>query len=360
MKEEYLCLGLMSGTSLDGVDLCLARFRPGSWEDFEIVEAETRGYPDSWRARLKGAFEASGGDSEELVQLHEDYGTYLGKLVKSFLSDRGVDGVDLIASHGHTVHHRPDLGLTRQVGSGKAICEETGVTVVSNFREQDVKLGGQGAPLVPIGDELLFKGYEVCLNLGGIANLSFSSEGKRLAFDIVPVNLVLNHYAVSKLGLPYDDGGSTAREGDLVPALLDVLNALEFYDKALGPKSLGYEFVVDTIFPLLENSGVSSTADVLRTFTEHAACQIAKTLKGTGKSRVLVTGGGAYNTFLVERIRTLSGFDEVCVPDPEIVEFKEALIFGLLGVLRLEGINNCLSSVTGAQRDHCSGDLHQK
>ena len=176
------------------------------------------------------------------------------------------------------------------MGCGAAIQRVTGITTVSNFREQDVKLGGQGAPLVPIGDELLFDGHEVCLNLGGIANLSFRDDGgSRIAFDVVPVNLVLNHYA-AKLGLPYDAAGASARTGTTCPSLLANLNGLDFYDQA-GPKSLGYEFVVSTVLPLLGASKDLTVEDLLSTFTEHAACQISRTLKKTGKSKVLVTGG---------------------------------------------------------------------
>ena len=293
-KDEYVCLGLMSGTSLDGVDLCCVRFQLAALGDFEVLAAETRAYPEAWRTRLKDAFEAEGSESLEIQDLHLAYGEYLGGLVHSFLEDNRSnlpkDGVDLIASHGHTVHHRPDLGVTVQVGCGAAIQRVTGITTVSNFREQDVKLGGQGAPLVPIGDELLFDGHEVCLNLGGIANLSFRDDGgSRIAFDVVPVNLVLNHYA-AKLGLPYDAAGASARTGTTCPSLLANLNGLDFYDQ-VGPKSLGYEFVVSTVLPLLGASKDLTVEDLLSTFTEHAACQISRTLKKTGKSKVLVTGG---------------------------------------------------------------------
>ena len=360
-------VGLMSGTSLDGVDLCCARFDTSKLEDFEILAAETRPYPKAWRSRLKDAFQSGGVDSDrDLQDLLREYGEYLGDLVKDFIASRGIERVDLLCSHGHTIHHKPDEGVTTQIGCGGRINEVTGIRTVSNFREQDVvQYGGQGAPLVPIGDALLFKSHDVCLNLGGIANLSFHCKGedKRLAFDIVPVNLVLNHFA-SKIDpkAEYDDGGAHARAGKLNEALFRELNALSFYQQK-GPKSLGYEFVAGTILPMLEDrdtdkvDGALDARDVLRTFTEHIAHQIGRTLNATGLGDVLVTGGGAYNDYLLERLRARTDL-RVCVPDKDIVEYKEALIFGLLGVLRVRGINNCLASVTGARYDHCRGDVY--
>ncbi len=358
LPRDYTVIGVMSGTSLDGVDLCCVHFNSGNLENnFTIVAAETKDYPDSWRSRLKGAFDL---DSKSLSDLDFVYGTFLGDLVKSFVEENagklGKGSVDLIASHGHTIFHKPDEGITVQIGSGQCICAAAKIQTVCNFRLQDVQLGGQGAPLVPIGDEILFREYDVCLNLGGIANLSFQDkDGRRLAFDICPVNLVLNRFA-SKLGLPYDDGGELAKKGKLSEALYDQLNRLEFY-RQTGPKSLGYEFVVVTILPLMSLFELD-VCDVLHTFTEHIAYQIGKTLRGTEKRNVLVTGGGAYNSYLIERVKTHTPGVDVCLPSDEIVNYKEALIFALLGVLRIEGINNCLASVTGAERDHCSGCVY--
>ena len=217
---------------------------------------------------------------------------------------------------------------------------------------QDVALGGQGAPLVPIGDELLFKEYDYCLNLGGFANISTNQDAIRIAYDVCPVNVVLNTYA-QKLGAAYDDGGAFAKAGTINYKLLNELNNLDFYNKS-HPKSLGIEWVQDIIFPLLQKSSVSDI-DIISTFTEHIAIQLASQFEEN--TTILVTGGGAYNSYLLERVNKQKTLF-LKIPEPEMVEFKEALIFGLLGVLKLENLPNCLASVTGAQEDHSSGMLY--
>ncbi len=340
----------MSGTSLDGMDLAACDFelKDSKWH-FEIVEAETVSYSQEWETRLMKAPSLSG---VELTELHSKYGEFVGKTVDHFMKRTGFSP-DLIASHGHTVFHQPEKGFTLQIGNGAEIAAKTQITTIADFRMGDVALGGQGAPLVPIGDEHLFPEYDFCLNLGGFANVSYREDEKRIAYDNCPVNIVLNFYA-QKLGIPYDKDGATGATGRIHLPLLNKLNKLSYYSQ-LPPKSLGREWVEKEFFPLVESFPIPGP-DKLRTIYEHIAIQIAKISSDNGK--LLITGGGAYNSFLIERIKTLSSL-EVTLPDPRIIEYKEALIFAFLGVLRIQNKINCLSSVTGASKDSSCGIIFE-
>ena len=288
---KALAIGLMSGTSLDGLDICLAEFEKQDTWTFQILKAETLSYSKDWEAQLRNSIHLS---SEDLLELHSEYGFYLGQQVKKFIHQHRLENIDLIASHGHTVFHQPKRKFTLQIGDGKAIKLETGLPVIYDFRSQDVLMKGNGAPLVPIGDELLFSGYSACLNLGGFSNISLRSEGKRIAFDIAPVNIVLN-YLAQQLHQSFDESGALAAKGKINETLLNQLNALDFYQIS-HPKSLGIEWCHQYIFPLLENI---ETVDSLATFTEHAAQQIANVINEYNIKDILITGGGAYNTFLI-------------------------------------------------------------
>jgi len=346
-----LILGLMSGTSLDGLDLALCSFieTDGQWQH-TIHIAETYPYHSIWLSRLKSA---ASEDGEGLALLHAEYGQYLGQQSNHFLK-KHKQKADYISSHGHTVFHRPDLGLTLQIGSGAAISGSTGIPVICDFRTQDVAMGGQGAPLVPIGDELLFRAYDYCLNLGGFSNISYHQAGKRLAFDIGPCNLVFNALA-SRLDCDYDEGGKIAATGTLNEELLHRLDALAHYEKT-GPKSLGREWVETEIMPMLDDFSLP-VPDLMRTLVEHVSSKIAEATAIIGNGKVLVTGGGARNTFLLERIRTKTT-SQLIIPGDLTLDFKEALIFAFLGLLRVQERNNILSSVTGSSSDHCGGCLY--
>jgi anhydro-N-acetylmuramic acid kinase len=352
IKTKYLIIGVMSGTSLDGIDLALISFNLDAGWSFKIIVAETVVYNEAWQDKLKHLVAFS---KEELSTLDKEYTLYLGEVIASFIKKNNIKTLDAICSHGHTALHRPENKLTYQIGNLPILAKILNQTIVCDFRVQDVALGGQGAPLVPIGDALLFQEYNYCLNLGGFANVSTKSNGSRVAFDICPVNIVLNKY-VSKLGLAYDDKGTLAKEGILCVPLLNTLNALEFYKESY-PKSLGLEWVNAIVFPIIDNFNLS-IIDVLRTVVEHVAIQISVILNQTKDASVLVTGGGVFNSFLMSRIKTLCN-NSIKTPSNEIVEFKEALIFGFLGVLKLRGENNCLSSVTGATKDHSSGKIFE-
>lgn len=349
-KQTYSVIGVMSGTSLDGIDLVYVDFYQDQTWQFKIHTAQTIAYSNGWQKRLGQSMNLS---KDALEKLNREYTLYLAEVILGFLEDHKISDVDFVASHGHTVFHQPEAGYTLQIGNLPLIAKLLNVKVVCDFRVDDVALGGQGAPLVPIGDALLFSRYDYCLNLGGFANVSFIENSKRIAFDICAVNTVMNHL-VSTIDLDYDKGGEIACAGSIERSLLNRLQRLPFYQKPY-PKSLGMEWVKSDVFPILDSYDIT-LADKLRTYVEHIAMQLSAIFKP--KTTVLVTGGGAYNTFLIQRTRALSAA-HIHIPDPLIVDFKEALIFGLLGVLKLNGEVNCLSSITGASKDHSSGRIYQ-
>ena len=358
-KEKYTVIGVMSGTSLDGVDLAHIDFtvQNNIWE-FEIVQSETVPYSTDWLNKLKIAVSLK---DAELEKINLDYTQLLSSIILNFIKKHDIKNLDAVCSHGHTVLHQPQDGLTLQIGNLPQIAALLNQTVVCDFRVQDVQLGGQGAPLVPIGDRILFSQYDYCMNLGGFSNVSFEHNGNRIAFDISPVNTVLNFYA-NQMDLDYDDKGAISRTGICNNALLNKLNNLDFYRKKY-PKSLGFEFVKETILPIM-NSYSIPVKDLLNTFTEHVAIQIALALDcfDTRKDKnktLFITGGGAYNEFLIERIQSHLPEMKIIIPSAEILEFKEALIFALLGVLKLRQEVNVLSSVTGALKNHSSGVIYQ-
>lgn len=352
-SNSYQALGLMSGTSLDGLDLCLARFREsdsGKWS-FEIVASQTIAYPSAWQNALATA---SGLSPLNFWALHKRYGGFLGKKAADFLS-AARQTADCIASHGHTIFHTPEKGITCQIGDGASIAATAGVDCVCDFRSTDVALGGQGAPLVPIGDELLFSQYDFCLNIGGFANISLPAQDGRIAYDICPANGVANFLMQQHTNQEFDKNGETGRAGKISQALLNALNSLAFYHIA-PPKSLGWEWNEAYLLPLLHNSGLSPE-DKLRTFYEHVAYQIARSLPAGKPRKLLITGGGAYNQFLIERLAAHTAH-QLCLPQPEIIDFKEALVFAFLGTLRLAKRANCLVAATGAEKKHSAGAIY--
>jgi anhydro-N-acetylmuramic acid kinase len=349
-EKKYRVVGVMSGTSLDGLDLALCQFSfcDEAW-NFEIEKGITIPYSPDWKQRLGNAQFLN---AFEFVQLHNDFGQYIGQKVNEFICDG--ETVDFIASHGHTVFHEPKKGITCQIGAGTNIAVASKLKVVSDFRILDVALGGQGAPLVPIGDEYLFHHYDACVNLGGFANISFkNSAGERVAFDISPINIVLNQLMEDYYSKPYDDNGAQGKIGECNTELLQQLNGLVYY-KIEGPKSLSREWVENQFVPVIKTHDFISHQDILTTCYYHFAYQLAEVFSKYSLNRVLFTGGGAYNAYLLNLLKSISAI-EIVVPDKEIIEFKEALIFAFLGVLRVEEINNCLSTVTGAKKDNCGG-----
>ncbi|WP_420574813.1 anhydro-N-acetylmuramic acid kinase [Kordia sp.] len=346
---SYKVIGVMSGTSLDGIDLAYIHFEKKKKWTFSILHAETIPYAKVLENQLREAIHY---DKNRLAEFDTTYTKYLAETIKLFINTHKITSIDAVCSHGHTALHQPENGITYQIGNQEVLAQLIQQKVVCDFRVQDVEFGGQGAPLVPIGDELLFSEYDYCLNLGGFANVSFHKEGKRIAYDICPVNIVLNKYA-KQLGFEYDDRGNLAKSGEYLMALGTELNNLPYY-KQKPPKSLGLEWVQKEIFPRLE-AFKRKEIDILRTFTEHVAKQIARSFQI--RSKILVTGGGAYNDYLIKRIQY---HKEVSIlkPSAELIEYKEALVFGFLGILKMRNEVNCLKSVTGATQDHSSGKIY--
>ncbi len=353
----YRVIGVMSGSSLDGLDIAFIEFEEQSakWQ-FQIREAVCYPYPAEWVAQLRNATSLSARDH---AILHADLGHYIGKAVNRFIDEKALHyQVALISSHGHTSFHIPPH-VTVQLGDGAAIAAETGLPVVSELRAMDVALGGQGAPIVPMGERLLWNNTALFLNLGGIANISVNAASNYIAYDICPANRVLNLLAAEK-GMEYDDGGRMAASGNLNDGLLDTLNALGYYSKPY-PKSLANDFGSDEVYGIIQSAGLT-LEDRIRTFTEHIAVQVVRALEphahllGTSPS-LMITGGGAFNSFLVSRIRLLLEPLRVAVelPDDSIIKYKEALIMGLLGVLRWRDEPTTLASVTGASRNSVGG-----
>lgn len=343
----------MSGTSLDGLDIayCVFEQPAGAWK-WQILQAETIPYSPQWKAHLEKVYQAS---ARDYMQTHADFGTYMGDAVNNFIQKHGIDKEKIlaIASHGHTIFHEPTKGFTTQIGCGAHISAGTGLRTVCDFRSLDVALGGQGAPLVPIGDKFLFSGYDAFLNLGGFANISFQRQDKHLAFDICPVNFVLNSLC-SSLGKEYDKNGKEAEKGLINNTVLQKLNGLDFYLQK-HQKSLGREWVEEHIFPVLQKMDIPQ--DALATFVEHIVEQIHQVIEKNKLKSILVTGGGVFNTFLMKQLKAKTQA-QIQTPDPLLVNYKEALIFAFLGLLRLYNQANTLSSVTGASKDSVGGAIY--
>lgn len=341
----------MSGTSLDGLDIAFCEFRKvdKKWE-YKIKEADTMEYDSYWKNELSNANNLS---AESFLILNNFYGEYLGGQINDFIK-KVNEKPDLIASHGHTIFHQPEKKFTFQIGSGASIFAKTKITTVSDFRTLDVALGGQGAPLVPIGDKLLFSDYDYCLNLGGFANISFESGGRQIAFDICPCNVAIN-FMVNKLGLNMDKDGEIAKGGAVNKKLLEQLNNIVYYSMG-HPKSLGKEWFDNEFVPIIINTNLV-VADVLRTIYEHIAQQIVNVVK-KNEGKILITGGGTFNRFLISLIQEKTK-TSIIIPENDLINFKEALIFAFLGLLKYLGEPNCLASVTGASLDISGGVIYK-
>lgn len=351
LSNTYNVIGLMSGTSLDGLDMayCTLTRTSDSWR-FKIHEAITIKYSFTWKHKLSTAHLLRGG---ELLALDVEYGKYLGEAVKNFIQTQKLKRVDFISSHGHTVFHQPERGFTFQLGQGNALREVSGLPVVYYFRSLDVSYGGQGAPLVPIGDRYLFGDYDYCVNLGGIGNISMEVRGKRIAFDFCFVNMGLNYLAAKKRD-DFDKDGQRAKQGKINVPLLTRLNKINRKLRKKRP-SLGREFFEEYIKPLLDDESIS-IEDKLRTCCESVATEFDLAISPKRNLRVLVTGGGVLNSFLMDCIKLkVAHRAELIVPPLQILKFKEALIFAFLGVLRVRNEINSLKSVTGANRDSSGG-----
>jgi len=354
--QKYRVIGMMSGTSVDGLDIAYCEISTDKWEkaDFSLLASRMIPYPENFKRSLIESISLPG---QQLTYLDIELGEWIGDQLVSFISDNAISRC-LVASHGHTVFHQPEKKFTLQIGNGQVIHRKTGFPVIYDFRVLDVCYGGQGAPLVPIGDELLFSEYDFCLNLGGFANVSYNN-GKRRAFDIGAVNIVLNELT-SIIHSPYDENGNIARGGNLIHNLNEELHQIPFYNTP-PPKSIGKEWVEQKVMPVInkfiKNNPVE---DIISTFTTHTGEIIAKTIYNLCTENkldptVFTCGGGSHNSFLLEVIASNLPGGQMVKPDSKIIDFKEAIVFGLMGVLRSLGLPNCLMSVTGASKDTSGG-----
>jgi anhydro-N-acetylmuramic acid kinase len=349
--ESFDVIGLMSGTSLDGLDIAHCKFMFDDKWHFNLTHHVTVPYSKEQKYELANLENES---AINYVLFHSKFGKLIGNEVNKFIEKNKITNVDFVASHGHTVFHQPKNNLTTQIGCGAQIAATTGIETICDFRTKDVALGGQGAPLVPIGDELLFSAYDYCLNLGGIANISFKAKGKRISYDLAMANMV-NNYICSLEGIEYDDKGKLGASGNFNQNLYNHLNAIPFFSKS-HPKSLGKENFNNNFKPILDKYDISN-ADKLNTFGKHLAHQICKIISCNMAKKVLVTGGGAFNAFWISEIKSTTNA-QIIIPENKIIEYKEAVIFGFLGVLRKKQLVNCLASVTGAKEDSIGGTIY--
>ena len=351
MTKDFNVIGVMSGSSLDGIDIAFCRFyeKNNSW-GYSIELADTINYSDEWKTFL---IDTSNVSIEEFLSRNVKYGKFLGDVINGFIKKYNIK-VDLIGLHGHTIFHNPEKGFSVQLGSGQAVAVATGIPTVSDFRTKDILLGGQGAPLVPIGDALLFSEYDYCVNIGGIANVSFEEGNSRKAFDICPANQLLNYLSLKK-NFPYDKGGNLSRKGKFNDTLFKILNNDKYYKLPI-PKSLSNEYVKETFIPILDKFDIP-VEDKLNTVVKHIAYQIGNSItsKSNGKN-ILITGGGAHNSYLIESVREMTKL-EVIIPEKQIADFKEALIFAFMGLLRKLDKKNCLAAATGAEKNSSTGNI---
>ncbi len=353
--RKYEIIGLMSGTSMDGLDIAHVRFEKNKSDEWSylLLNSETFEYSNELISKLTNATLIN---VPSFLKLNKELGQTFGDLINQFLHKYQIEKtkIDAIASHGHTTFHQPQNGFTSQIGCGSTISFITGIPVINDFRSKDVIAGGQGAPLVPIGDLLLFnKTADSFLNIGGISNISFKVNNQMIAFDICPGNLPMNKLVQSK-GMNYDKNGELAKSGEINFFLLDLLNRLEYYEQH-HPKSLGTEWLENSFYPLIKFD--KDIENNLRTVIEHVSFQIASTLNQNNLKSVFITGGGAKNGFLIERLKHYFK-GQVIIPEEQIVDFKEAIIFSFLGALYLDKKTNTLSSVTGASKNVIGGVYH--
>ena len=349
--REFRVIGVMSGTSLDGIDIVYVNFKKNKYWKYELINSKTYKYKNKWISLLQNISQEK---IDSIKKIDLDYTKLLSKYIIDFINEFSIKNIDFVSSHGHTAIHQPSNLITYQIGNLPILAEYINQKVICDFRVQDVELGGQGAPLVPVGEEYLFSEYSTLINLGGFANVTMKIKNNLIAYDICPINIVFNHLS-RKLKLKYDDRGYIASTGNLNEDLYNQLQKLSYFKKD-PPKSLGIEWVINQIHPILNNFQNIAVKDLMNTFSNHFAFQIAKNIGD--QSKVLITGGGAYNDYLIERIKNLTN-SKITIPDPKIIEYKEALIFSFLGLLRVHENNNCYSSVTGAKKDHCSGKIYK-
>lgn len=362
--KTYHVIGIMSGSSLDGIDLAYCRFTTGTdlQFDWELILGETMPLPENWQARLA---HLPTQNAVTFAKTHVYFGHFLAKTVNQFVEQHQITQLDFISSHGHTIFHNPDKRYTTQIGCGSAIAALTGYPVINDFRMQDIAINGEGTPIAPAADRYLYSDYDFCLNIGGIANITSQIQEDPIAFDISPANQLLN-YLSGQLGFAFDNDGQIAASGNLLPELLQLLQGYPYY-KSPPPKSISNEWIVSELLPILA-SFEASIEDKLHTVTQFIAIEVSNSLirltqdSSHAEYRLMLSGGGSKNKYLIESIKScLSGQlnIELIVPSTETIDFKEAILMGLMGVLRVLNVPNCFSTVTGARFDTIGGAIHQ-
>lgn len=346
IKQQLHVTGIMSGSSMDGLDVALCQFSKNNNKiNFKILKVTTLQYPPKIIKILNDIRIVS---IKEFFEYDVIYGQWIGKKVKQWLSKNNLKS-DIIAVHGHTVLHHPEKGYSVQLGNAFQIAAICNLPTIHDFRNTDIALKGQGAPLVPIGDQWLFNQYDACVNIGGIANIFIQKTN--MAYDICIANMALNYFA-NKIHLQYDRNGAIAKKGIVNNRLLQELNQLKYLHQK-PPKSLNREYFETRYLPVIEKYSLSAK-DKLATLSEHIAFQISQSIKSKHIKKVLITGGGAFNNFLIQRIQFYSK-KEIVIPDKIIVKYKETLIFALLGYLRWNKEYGNIATATGAIKNTLCG-----
>lgn len=345
----------MSGSSLDGVDLVCCEFKleNNKW-NYKVLDSYCYEYSKGWQKILANIGSLT---AEQYIETDILLGAYYGDLINDFISNKTTSKSELIILHGHTAFHNPKNRYTAQIGSAAAVVAKTNISTVTNLRLLDICLGGQGAPIVPIGEHYLFKNHTAFLNIGGIANVSIhQSKDDIIAYDICPANTLLN-YLASKLGATYDYEGNFAAHGEVNSPLLEQLNNCEYYNLSL-PRTLSTEYIRDKFMPILEESNLSIN-NKLATVVEHISEQLYISLVNYPSVKsIFITGGGALNKFLIIRIKEKLKNIDVVIPDKETINYKEAIIIAFFGLLRFKKEINIFKSVTGATHNSIGGALY--
>ena len=348
--SSEIVVGVMSGTSTDGIDLAACQFHKEEHRySYQLLATAFFEYDGSWKKRLN---EVRNKNAESLFETDVALGNLIAQHIADFQKKHAFNA-NLIASHGHTIFHNPSLGYSVQIGCGATIAAKSGIKTVNNFRQLDVAFGGQGAPLVPIGDRYLFAEFDACLNIGGFANISFESAGKRVAFDVSPANRILNHWSQA-LGFEYDKNGTLGKQGSVIESLLLKWNELHYYHEK-GPKSLSEEWLISQFYTSIEREW--NQKNLLATAYAHIGFQIGQILSKNQFKNCLITGGGAHNQYLLDKIKETAPICDLVLPEKKIIDFKESIIFAFLGWLRLNNLHNTLIEATGASTTCSSGTI---
>lgn len=372
-------IGLMSGTSLDGIDAVISSIEDTQENvQLHIINANTYPYNSEILKKIRQALHDEASSSRLLCSLNVELAYEYSKCVFAICEESGIDihDVDFIACHGQTIYHitentNNEVRSSLQLGDGSVLANLTNTTVVSNFRTADITVGGQGAPLVPFADYVLFQHNDktrLLQNIGGISNVTCLPKGgskkEVFAFDNGPGNMMID-YAMQKLfNKKYDNNGETAKQGDLISEMFDEILSLEYFNLE-PPKSTGRElFGNHYTATILEKYKHYSKHDIIATLSHITAFSIADSYKKFILStftidEVIISGGGAYNGYLLKLIKSYLDFEDVFILEEfgYSSEYKEALAFLILGNETLEFNPSNIKNATGASKDVILGQV---